>query len=227
MQYYYNNGIKPLFDEIFQKVSLAKDGLAKEYVTIALFAFCRNTMSLVELINKDNCTDSFAATLRLLMEISADVEFVSKNTSNLDQLADGVMDINKRIDAGSLSFAEAAKMANGLHLTNSDGSTSKTTKRVEEAYSEKRFNGLYTYYCCYSHFNVAATIWTATRKHLSGDTVVKHSLYIFSFYADIFSKLIQAIGSIIDDDDLRKYNRGKVDKAVKWLIDSNTNNLNK
>ena len=129
--------------------------------------------------------------------------------------------------ASSIKVAEAAKMANGLQLTNSDGSTSKTTKRVEEAYSEERFNELYTYYCCYSHFNVAATIWTATRKHLGGDTVVKHSLYIFSFYADIFSKLIQAIGSIIDDDDLRKYNRDKVDKAVKWLIDSNTNNLNK
>lgn len=223
MQYYYNNGLKPLFDEIFKKVDLANDELAKGYVAIALFAFCRNTMALIELINKDNCTDSFVATLRLLMEISADVEFVSKNISNLNRLANGVMDINKRIYAGDLSIAEAAKMANDLRLKNPDGSNSDTTKRVKKAYNDVRFNNLYTYYCCYSHFNVAATIWTATRKQLGGDAVVKHSLYIFSFYSDIFYKLIQAIGVIIEDSELKKYDRERVDKVVKWLIDSNKN----
>lgn len=224
MQYYYNSGIKPLFDEIIQKVNSTKNNLAKEYSNIALFAFCRNTMSLLEIINKDNCTDSFAATMRLLMEISADVEFVSRNPFNLEQLADRVMKINKQIDAVDLTFAEAAKMASDLHLIKADGKESTTTERINEAYGDKRSSKLYAYYCCYSHFNIAATIWTATRKQLGGDKVIAHSLYIFSFYADIFDKLVKAIGTIIDNNELKNYDRGRIDEVVKWLLNSNTKN---
>lgn len=224
MQYYYNRGIKPLFDEIIQKVNSTKDNLAKEFTKIALFAFCRNTMSLLEIINKDNCTDSFAATMRLLMEISADVEFISKNPSNLIQLADGIEKINKRIDADNLTLVEAAKMANGLRLTKADGKESKTIERINEAYGNEGCSELYVYYCCYSHFNVAATIWTATRKQLGGDKVIAHSLYIFSFYADIFDKLVKAIGTIINNNELKDYDRGRINEVVKWLLNSNTKN---
>lgn len=223
MRCYYENTIQPIFEEIFQAIDKVDDGLEKKFARIVLFSFCRNTMAAIELINKANCTDAFAMTLRLLMEISADAEFVSNNPSNIKDLANSITSLMVSVN-GAATFADVAKKANSIYLKNANGEKSRTQDRINESYRGGRFKNLYMYYCCYTHFNIAATLWTAKRQHIGDKSVILHSMYMFSFYPDIFKKLVVSLGNITGSQELIQYDCIKMKDAVNQLIALNITN---
>lgn len=223
LRHYYESSIQPIFTEIFQAIDRVEDGLEKEFAIIVFFAFCRNTMAAIELINKDNCTDAFAMTLRLLMEISADTEFVSNNPSNIKWLANSIASLAGSINE-TTTFANVAEMANNIYLKNSDGKKSRTQDRINESYGGDHFRNLYMYYCCYTHFNITATLWTAKRKHTGDKSVTSHSMYLFNFYPAIFKKLVVSLGNITGSQELTQYDFIKMEDAVKRLVAPNMAN---
>ena len=217
---YYNKNVEPIFLEIKCFINELDGGVEKELIAISWSSFYRNSIALFELLNKTNLTDQFAMTLRLLMENSADVNFVKEYPNNITSLVKSVNKAARKLD-NNKTFADAAKIARDIYLLDSLGKAVGPEERVEKVYKESRFEKLYDYYCCYTHFNILATIWTAKRIQMGDATIAAHSMYLMGFYPDMFEKLIKAYGEIANSDKLREYNFEKMREVIKVLIVSN------
>ena len=222
LNYYFKNSLDPIFKEVTELFIKEKERPEKLITSISWSSFYRNSLALFEVLGQANCTDQFAMTLRLLMEISADMHYIEKNRNNIDTLTDNLNHAMHKVILDKISYADVAKIAKGLHIYNSKGEETHTIDRIDFCYNEKRFKSLYDYYCCYSHYNTLASVFSVGRSHNGDKSILRHSMYLLSFYVDIFEKEIIACGKILNNQKLVNYNFAKIKNAIDRLIIPNT-----
>lgn len=220
---WYRENLAPIFKEI--NVILAQQGDQND--ADILFGhwwaiFLKNSMALVELLPGRNYSYQMNMTIRLLMEMATDIEFMNKNRGNISRHKyrfDKISRKAKRLNG--MTYEQLAKEGKNFHLFRYDGEERgeevETTERVREAYNPKDYS-FYEYLSCFTHFNYLGMMYDL---NLSQPNKISESLqermYFLQFYPVIFEKVIHSIGDLCNIDDLRNYDCGKIRKVLAKL----------
>ncbi len=184
--------------------------------------FFKNSLALFQQLTGIVYSNQINMTLRLLMEISADTEFINKNRMNIEKHKyrhKKVLDKAKRL--GGLTYEQLANEGKNFHLFRYDGKRRgeevKTTMRVKEAYSAEDFS-FYEYLSCFTHFNYLGIMYdlNLSLKPHSPESM-EERFRSLQFYPKIFEKEVRAIGDLCGIDEVRNYNCTKLRNLLEEL----------
>ncbi len=220
---WYTETLAPIFGEI-SKI-MAREG-EKNDVDL-LFGhwwaiFVKNTVALLELIPQFNQSYQINMTIRLLMEMAADVEFMDKNRANIKRHNARFDDISNEAERlGGMTYGQLAVRGKNFHMFHYDGDKkleeANTTQRVKEAYSKADFN-FYDYLSCFTHLNHLGMMYDLNiSKPERINEALRDRIYLIQFYPTIFEKEVHAIGNLCEIEELKNYDCNSVRKAFAYL----------
>ncbi len=183
--------------------------------------FYQNSLALFEMIfASPNYSNQIIMTLRLLMEIASDVEFVSKNPENIPKLQKRYSDLCANFK--TMTYGEVGTESRKFRLYHfkngkKKGNAITTEERIIEAYNE---DGVLFYYYLngFSHFNHFGIMYGMDLRFNQGaPNMIKERLHLLKFYPAAYGKIIWAIGAIANVEELKKYNPRKMVETVMRL----------
>ena len=184
--------------------------------------FLKNSMALFELTTGLNYSYQINMTIRLLMEMSADMEFISKNRGNIDRHKYRFDKISRKAERlNGMTYEELAKEGKNFHLFRYNGENKGeevgTIDRVKEAYGARDYS-FYEYLSCFTHFNYLGVMYdlNLSQSHKLPE-MLKERIYFLQFYPVIFEKEIHAIGDLCSIKELKDYNCIQIRKVFSDL----------
>lgn len=213
MQGWYKNNIFP----IFEQASGAIIPLGKADKLIPEFGYwwttyIKNSVILLELMLIDKYSNQSAFTMRMLMEISADVLFMSQNQNNVDVFREYyVYDPDKIKNS---TYQDFVNVADKLVLKDDEKHQKTTTMdRVKIAFGSEGLK-YYKYLCCYTHLNYIGVIKDIDYS-IDKNNSMDYRLEFVKCYPDTFIAMVRAAENFSGENDL--FN--KIDtKRLKTVI---------
>lgn len=218
---WYKENMQPIFAEVSRILMWEiKHNNADPLLHDYLMVFVKNSRVLFELLSNSTCSYQITMTLRLLMEMSADIHFISKFPENIPIIKERYDKI-KPIFFG-LTYGEVGAEAKGFRLWRFvDGKknkeATKTEERIRIAYGE---NGavFYQYLNAYSHLNHLGVMYDLYLTQFNNTSArMDYRLTILQSYPDYFRTIVAALGELCDSDKLRRYDCSKMDQIVSGL----------
>lgn len=213
MQGWYKNNIFPIFEQASGVIiPLGKaDKLIPEF-GYWWTTYIKNSVILLELMLIDKYSNQSAFTMRILMEISTDVLFMSQNEGNVDIFRNHyVFDPDKIKNS---TYQDFVKISDKLILK--DDKTNKktiTTDRIKLAFGNEGLK-YYKYLCCYTHLNYLGVIKDIDYS-IDKNSSMDYRLEFIKYYPDTFVAMIRAAENFSGENDLLD----KIDtKRLKTVI---------
>ncbi len=227
--------LRPELDKV-DKLIMSKATNSDEETVVKYWwnAFYQNTFCLCYLVARKDFHYQVAMTMRLLVEISADVNFIKRYPQNIPKLVGYHTKMQKKQQANpKYSYRDAIADAGGIKLYKYDKKGKpvfiKTEDRVGVAY-DKKYGGdlketisqIYSLLCIYSHFNHLATIWEGNKRGRDNkqNQALQDNLYLFQFYPLLFHCLVSDVGELLSVEELVNYDpkpmRAIFDDVKKW-----------
>lgn len=220
---WYSDNLKPIFDEV--NVTFATQN-AKSNANILFgywwIVFLKNSMALLEMITGVNYSNQINMTIRLLMEMAADMEFINKNRENITRHKNRFDKLSaKAKHSNGLTYGELAKEGKNFHLFRYNngykGEEVNTTTRVKEAYTTDGYL-FYEYLSCFTHFNYLGVMYDLDLNQPQNlPNSLRERIHFLQFYPTIFEKELRAIGDLCSIDELKNYNCANVRKVFAEL----------
>ncbi|MBR3319423.1 hypothetical protein IKG06_02875 [Candidatus Saccharibacteria bacterium] len=200
MEGWYKNNIFPIFEQARGVIiPLGKaDKLIPEF-GYWWATYIKNSVILLELMLIDKYSNQSAFTMRMLMEISADVLFMSQNQSNVDTFREYyVYDPEKIKDSTYQDFVD---VADKLILKDDERhKKTTTTDRIKIAFGSEGLK-YYKYLCCYTHLNYIGVIKDIDFS-IDRNSSMDYRLEFVKYYPDTFMAMIRAAENFSGENDL-------------------------
>jgi len=175
--------------------------------------------------------------MRLLLEISADVNFIKHYPENIPELIKKQEEVvNKQSAQSKYTYRDAISDAGEMRLykykngkldisLGSKGRIELTYKRRYGDEQKEVASKAYDLLCIYSHFNHAATIWEGNKSGSKNlDEALQDSLYLFRFYPLFLHCMVSGVGELLKIDELINYNPQPIHKLFeeteRWEADA-------
>lgn len=217
MQGWYKNNIFPVFEQAKNSIiSLGEqDRLIPEF-GYWWASYIKNSMILLELMLVDKYSNQSAFSMRILMEIAADVLFISKNKNNIDVFRKYYINNPKHIK--NCSYKDFTKISKKLILR--DDKTHKevkTIKRIRSAFG-KDGQAYYEYLCNYTHLNYLGVIKDIDAS-IENNNEMDYRLEFIKYYPDTFIVMIRAAENLSGDNSLSdKIDTKQLSTAISDLV---------
>lgn len=200
MEGWYKNNIFPIFEQARGVIiPLGKaDKLIPEF-GYWWATYIKNSVILLELMLIDKYSNQSAFTMRMLMEISADVLFMSQNQSNVDTFREYyVYDPEKIKDS---TYQDFVNVADKLILKDDERHKKTTTAdRIKIAFGSEGLK-YYKYLCCYTHLNYIGVIKDIDFS-IDRNSSMDYRLEFVKYYPDTFMAMIRAAENFSGENDL-------------------------
>ena len=224
---WFDENIKPKLKDLDSRIMSSQ--LADDCLIMVKYwwhAFYQNSLSVAQLIGNPSAHYQVAATMRLLLEISADVGFINEHPDNITYIVDAQSNIaKKQKENPKYSYRNAVEdaQAGKLYAYPADSKRKfvKTEDRIIYVY-DKKYGGdmlltiksAYGLFSMYNHFNPAAVVWEGnkTRATQSLDMALQDNLQMFRFYPLFLNCMVNAVSDLLADDSLKKYDEDKIEK---------------
>lgn len=205
-----------------QKAKMAKNGLDELYQDL-FSCFMKNSCAIFSLVLQVGMSYQVVQTMRLLIELVADINFVIKHPENINHLkrktnklikkceheSDGTRWREFIADAGKISLVIEGKLVGDAGFG--------TTKRVEEVFGK----GFYDFYSSYSHANVFA-LRDDVQRFVSGDDFVAVQRWeLIKDYPLVLEKFIHVMGEAAVDEALAGLDCSAFTKSFSGLFAEN------
>lgn len=202
------NDIEQWWDEclepIFQFVGNQLKGVNNSnFYSYFFISFKKNSMPIFENLKYVSASYSIAQSLRLLMELTADLNFINEHPENLNHLQKEADKYLKKAQEKKLSWKECIISSGDIKLR--VGSTDITDEKLAKQYStrkrvEKIFGKkLYSFYSSFSHVNLFAICddaWTIKDKR----ALLLRRAECMKEYPNILAKFISVLGAAMNID---------------------------
>lgn len=186
-----------------QKARLSKTGLDEIYQDF-FSCFMKNSCSMFSLIPQVGMSYQVVQTMRLLIEVTADMNFIVKYPENIKHLKKEVNRLIKKcehetdgskwrdfiIGTGKMSLIVGDKLASVTGFG--------TKKRVEEVFG----CGFYDFYSSYAHVNLFALRDDVCRFVAGDDFIAVQRWELIKDYPLVLEKFIHIIGKAANDKEL-------------------------
>ncbi len=200
MQGWYKNNIFPIFEQARGVIiPLGKaDKLIPEF-GYWWATYIKNSVILLELMLIDKYSNQSAFTMRMLMEISADVLFMSRNQNNVDVFRKYyVYDPDKIKNS---TYQDFVGVADKLILKDDEKHQKTTTMdRVKLAFGNEGLK-YYKYLCCYTHLNYIGVIKDIDCS-IDKNNSMDYRLEFVKYYPDTFVAMVRAAENFSGENDL-------------------------
>lgn len=219
---WYKNELAPIFNEVNGIVIGEADRQNADILFGHWWAiFYKNSLALFELISGAHYSYQIAMTMRWLMEVAADIDFVVRNPRNIEKLKFQHRKlINKNKDR--LTYAELAEAAKKFRLYQTKdgkcyGDATKTVDRINEAYDDDG-QTFYNYLNCFSHFNYLGVMYDLNLNWIPNAPMsLKERVHLVQFYPLVFEMMVQSIGRLCNISKLESYDCSKLEKVIHSL----------
>lgn len=205
-----------------QKSRLSKIGLDEIYQDF-FSCFMKNSCSMFSLILQVGMSYQVVQTMRLLIELTADMNFIVNHPENIRHLKKEVNRLIKKcesetdgskwrdfiIDAGKISLIVGDKLAGAVGFG--------TKKRVEEVYG----CGFYDFYSSYAHVNLFALRDDVCRYAAGDDFIAVQRWELIKDYPLVLEKFIHIIGGAAKNEDLAKLDCSMFKNSFNALFKDN------
>ncbi len=213
MQGWYKNNIFPIFEQARGAIiPLGKaDKLIPEF-GYWWAAYIKNSVILLELMLIDKYSNQSAFTMRILMEISADVMFMSQNKDNVDTFRKHYVFDPDKIKKST--YQDFVKISDKLVLKDNKTNEATTTKdRIKRVFGNEGLK-YYKYLCCYTHLNYLGVIKDIDYS-IDKNNSMDYRLEFVKYYPDTFVAMVRAAENFSGENDLFD----KIDaKRLKTII---------
>ena len=217
MQNWYQHNIFPVFEQANSKII----SLGKEEKLIIEFGYwwagyIKNSVILFELMLINKYSNQSAFTMRMVMEMAADVLFMSLNQSNIDEFRKYY--INGLAEIKSCSYQDFARASRKLILRDErTHEPIKTRERIKMVFGK---DGLkyYDYLCCHTHLNYLGMIQDIDMS-IEHDGEMDYRLEFVKYYPETFIAMIRAVENFTGENNLfDKIDTKKLKTAISDLI---------
>lgn len=217
MQSWHKTNLLPIYDQAKSVIGdlYKKDKLPPEY-GYWWASYVKNSIILFEIMMIDKYSNQSAFTMRMLMEISADVLFMSVQQENVVEFRKYYINEPERIKG--CSYSDFVITSKKLRMFDHEvGKEIKTGERVKLAFGKDGAE-FYDYLCCYTHLNyigVIKDIDTAIEKNNELD----YRLEFIKYYPETLVAMVRAIENFSGENDLfSKIDTKKMEKIISGLV---------
>ena len=221
MRGWHKTNLLPIYDQAKNVIGdlRKKDKLLPEY-GYWWTSYVKNSMILFEIMMIDKYSNQSAFTMRILMEISADVLFMSEQQENVVKFRKYYIDEPKKIK--NCSYSDFVTISNKLRMFDYEaGREIKTRERIKLAFGKDGVE-FYDYLCCYTHLNyigVIKDIDTAIDK----DDELNYRLEFIKYYPETFTAMIRSIENFSGENDLfDKIDTKKMRRVITDLVEKHS-----
>ena len=200
MEGWYKNNIFPIFEQARGVIiPLGKaDKLIPEF-GYWWATYIKNSVILLELMLIDKYSNQSAFTMRMLMEISADVLFMSQNKNNIDAFRKHYIYDPDKIK--NSTYQDFIKISDKLILKDDETHKKTTTMdRVKKAFGNEGLK-YYKYLCCYTHLNYIGVIKDIDYS-IDKNSSMNYRLEFVKYYPDTFIAMIRAAENFSGENNL-------------------------
>lgn len=200
MEGWYKNNIFPIFEQARGVIiPLGKaDKLIPEF-GYWWATYIKNSVILLELMLIDKYSNQSAFTMRMLMEISADVLFMSQNKDNIDAFRKHYIYDPDKIK--NSTYQDFIKISDKLILKDDETHEKTTTMdRVKKAFGNEGLK-YYKYLCCYTHLNYIGVIKDIDYS-IDKNSSMNYRLEFVKYYPDTFIAMIRAAENFSGENNL-------------------------
>lgn len=218
MRGWHKTNLLPIYDQAKNVIGdLYKKGKLPPEYGYWWASYVKNSIILFEIMMIDKYSNQSAFTMRMLMEISADVLFMSVQQGNIAEFRKYYIDEPKTIK--DCSYSDFVTISNKLRMFDyKAGKEIKTRERIKLAFGKDGMK-FYDYLCCYTHLNyigVIKDIDTAIDKNGELD----YRLEFIKYYPDTFVAMICAIENFSGESGLfDKIDTKKMRQAITNLVE--------
>lgn len=210
IEQWWNECLEPIFQFVGDQL---KDVNNSNFYSYFFISFKKNSMPIFENLEYMSASYPIAQSLRLLMELTADLDFINEHPENLNHLQKEADKYLKKAQEKKLSWRECIISSGDIKLR--VGSTDitdeklvkqySTKKRVEKVFGEK----LYSFYSSFSHVNLFAICddaWTIKDKQ----ALLLRRAECMKEYPNILAKFLLVLGAamkkdLVSDIDFKKF----------------------
>lgn len=224
-----NDGIKiwsdrhlsPVFANMVDAIKQSKADVMYYYIAVS---FSKNSIAMFEGLKGLLRSYTVAQSMRLLMEFTADMNFLINNPSNISRFKKDADKFRADVISGKRSWAESIQRAGNMHFFDEDSAQEVYTKdRVARVFNKK----LYDFYCAYSHFNLYAICDDAENVLYFDEEFVKRANYqkilLIEHYPMILRRFIDSLNIVLADDYKIKYDEKSFIKSYNSLLKAISN----
>ena len=200
MKGWHKNNIFPIFEQARGVIiPLCKaDKLIPEF-GYWWATYIKNSVILLELMLIDKYSNQSAFTMRMLMEISADVLFMSQNKDNIDTFRKHYIYNPDKIK--NSTYQDFIKISDRLILKDNKTHEKTTTMdRVKKAFGNEGLK-YYKYLCCYTHLNYIGVIKDIDYS-IDKNSSMNYRLEFVKYYPDTFIAMIRAAENFSGENNL-------------------------
>lgn len=180
-------------------------------------SFYINSKMLEVLLHQKHSYYQFASTIRLLLEISVDLLFISNNQGNINNFTKQQNKIIKKQDHNpNYSHRNAARDCRNFQLRlDSDQKSILSINQRIKLRDESTLPDLYSELSSASHFNHMQIIWEINKS--TDNEYFLNFIYLLQFYPSFLKDTLKAIGDLIDSNKLSTYSTAKMSEKLKIL----------
>lgn len=224
---YFNRKLYPIIKDIDSNIDHAignSEGVLEDstrnLVRYWWESFYQQTEILLDMSGKDRMYYQICQTLRLLIEFSADLNFINRNRENIAKFAEKMEEICEKQKNSDYTYRNAIDDGRfRLKFYDKKGNSEKSTTecRVKEACAESEdVKKIYGYLCMYSHANPIAMVWNVNKVYddssKKSQNIINENMYMIRFWPSIFKRILCDISEILDDESICKYPIEKVEE---------------
>lgn len=212
-----NRNLLPVFANIFDAL---KENEADELFYYIAVSFDKNSIAMFESVKGVLRSYLLAQSMRLLMEIEADMDFIIDNPNNISRLKKKADKLYSDCRSGKKKWAETICEAGNIFLLNEDArDANRDTKgRVEKLFDKK----MYGFYCAYSHFNIYAVCDDAQNVSSFDEPYFmkanRQKAEILKYYPVILGKFIDSLNRVLKDGKKIQYDSAKFEDEYEKLL---------
>lgn len=202
-----------------QRVRLTKNGIDELYQEF-LACFMKNSSAMFSLVLQTGMSYQIAQTIRFLVELTADMNFIVKHPENVNHIKTEINRLLEKCEQESDGARWREFIANsgeiGLMI---DGKLARkagcgTEKRVEGVFGKN----FYDFYSSYSHANVFVFRDDVSRFMSGDDFIFVQRWELIKDYPLILEKFIHTIGEAAGDEDLAKFDCSSFTNSFSDLL---------
>jgi len=186
-------------------------------------SFSKNSIAMFESLKGLLRSYPVAQSMRLLIEFTADTDFLIKNPSNIPRLKKATEKCNDDFVDEKRTWEESIQRSGNMHLFDDDSKEEVYTKdRVERVFDKK----LYSFYCAYSHFNLYAicddVINTNSMQDIKRSNCQKALL--IRYYPKVLEKFIDSLNIVLAKEYKISYDKkifaSNYNKLLKGIVNA-------
>ena len=221
MRGWHKTNLLPIYDQTKNVIGdlRKKEKIPPEYM-YWWTSYVKNSIILFEIMMIDKYSNQSAFTMRILMEISADVLFMSAQQENIERFRKHYIDEARKIK--NCSYSDFVIISKKLKMFDYDaGKEIETRKRIQLAFGKEGVV-FYDYLCCYTHLNYIGVIKDIDTT-IDKDGELEYRLEFVKYYPDTFSTMIRALEIFSGESDLfDKIDTKKMRRVITDLVEKHS-----